>query len=341
MLTTPSPETIAAMLAEAGLSTEFQRSSLPGGANNRVYRLDCGDAAVLLKVYFHHPDDPRDRLGTEYAFSRFAWDRGLRCLPRPLTCDRDASAALYEFVEGRPLVADELASPEVDQAIEFYRELNRYKSHPAAKELPCGSEACFTFMEHLARVERRLARLEKLDDSTPLGQDAVRFVREELAPGWDQVRHHLITQAAVGSLSLVAPIPSEDECLSPSDFGFHNAIRQADGRLRFIDFEYAGWDDPGKTVCDFLCQPAVPVPAGCAERFAEAVVAELSDPAMHLRRIALMRPVYRVKWCCIMLNEFLPVSDERRAFARQGQDQDDRKRTQLDKARNALRLIRV
>jgi len=341
MLTVPSPERIAAMLAEAGLPPEFQLSSLPGGANNRVYRLECGQVAVLLKVYFRHPDDPRDRMGAEFAFSRFAWDRGLRCLPRPLACDRDAGAALYEFVDGRLVTADELEMSEVEQAVEFYRGLNRHKSHPAAKELPRGSEACFALTEHMACVERRLARLRTFDDSTPIGQEAAQFVRKELTPAWEQIRQQLVAQAVVWGLSLDASIPPEDEGLSPSDFGFHNAIRQADGRLRFIDFEYAGWDDPGKTVCDFLCQPAVPVPEKCAERFAEALVAELSEPAMHLRRIALLLPVYRVKWCCILLNEFLPVSNERRAFAREGQDRNDRKTIQLEKARHALRLVRA
>ena len=38
--------------------------------------------------------------------------------------------------------------------------------------------------------------------------------------------------------------------LSPSDFGLHNALRGQDGQLRFVDFEYFGWDDPVKLVSD-------------------------------------------------------------------------------------------
>ena len=30
----------------------------------------------------------------------------------------------------------------------------------------------------------------------------------------------------------------------------------------FIDFEYAGWDDPSKLICDFFCQPAVKATCG-------------------------------------------------------------------------------
>ena len=56
------------------------------------------------------------------------------------------------------------------------------------------------------------------------------------------------------------PLGEADRVVSPSDFGFHNALRTEDGRLAFLDFEYAGWDDPAKLVCDFELQPAVPAP---------------------------------------------------------------------------------
>jgi len=334
------PEDVAAMLAEAGLPGPLRLLRLPGGANNRVYRVDCGSCSALLKAYFRHPDDPRDRLDAEFSFCRLAWDRGLRCLPRPLACDRDRDLGLYEFVEGRTLLPDEVGIEHVEQAVDFYRELNRHKTDPAAGALPRASEACFTLGEHLACVGRRVERLAHLDDATPEGREAGLLVREELLPTWQQVRARALYEAARRALSLDEPIPRQDECLSPSDFGFHNAILGADGRLRFIDFEYAGWDDPAKMTCDFLCQPAVPVLEACADPFARAVASGLSDPQWHLRRVALLLGVYRVKWCCIMLNEFVPVDRQRRSFAQDARAEEGRKRAQLHKVGRALRELR-
>ena len=97
--------------------------------------------------------------------------------------------------------------------------------------------------------------------------------------------------------------------------GEENAILTNGGGLRFIDFEYAGWDDPAKTVCDFLCQPRLPVAEEFASRFTEAVLVDCSDGEFHRRRIDVLLPVYRLKWCCIMMNEFLPSGRRRRAFA--------------------------
>src|SRR5581483_2047702 len=110
-------------------------------------------------------------------------------------------------------------------------------------------------------------------------------------------------------------IPRAARCISPSDFGFHNALLKPDGKLCFIDFEYAGWDDPAKTVCDFFCQPSVPVDRKHLGRFVEGIIPGFQDPERLEQRIRALLPVYGIKWCCILLNEFLPVGKARRRFA--------------------------
>ncbi|MCK5230046.1 MAG: hypothetical protein KAR13_07260, partial [Desulfobulbaceae bacterium] len=128
----------------------------------------------------------------------------------------------------------------------------------------------------------------------------------------------------------------EECCLSPSDFGFHNFLLVEDGSLRFIDFEYAGWDDPAKLACDFCSQPELPVPPALAQFFIEGLSAVSSEPDSLKLRINLLLPVYRIKWCFIILNDFLPESDRRRAFA--GSDSPDRRRRiQLQKAEKYLK----
>lgn len=332
---------VAALLEAAGLGPRFHLESLCGGANNRVFRVRCDSEVALLKVYYRAPDDLRDRLGAEWAFLRFAWDRGLRCVPRPLTCDQDHGLGLYEFLEGRPLAAAEVQASHVQEAVSFFAELNRYKSHPLAGELPQAAESCFTLGEHLACVDRRVVPLVQLEVTTPLEREAAEWVCRDLVPAWSRVAEQVRTVSRSWGLAVGVPVASADRCISPSDFGFHNAILTPEGHLRFFDFEYAGWDDPAKMVCDFLCQPAVPIPDACRDGFAQAAVSELGDPARHLRRIALLLPVYTVKWCCIMMNEFLPAGGRRRRFAQSDQDQDQRKREQLRKARAALAKMEV
>lgn len=326
------------MLGYAGFRGPFALVPMAGGKNNQVYRVDLADRSLVLKAYFQHPGDTRDRLGAEYAFSSFAWNYGLRCLPQPITCDPDARMALYEFVPGRKLVAGEVTRERVAEAAAFFTQLNRLAGHPAASRLHDGSEACFRLSDHLHCLARRIERLQQIEPASPVDQAAAQFVATELDPLCRTILEDVAEQALGWGFSLTSELPPADRRLSPSDFGFHNALLTPAGTMTFLDFEYAGWDDPAKTVGDFFSQPELPAPAASFEEFAEAVSSGLPDPARHRQRFKLLLPVYRLKWCCIMLNDFLPTGNQRRQFAGEFDDE-QRKARQLAKARQAAAAV--
>jgi hypothetical protein len=334
-------ERVGLLAALAGLGAVREVEPLTGGANNRVFRVSAAGGDALLKSYFRHPDDPRDRLGTEFAFARFAWAGGVRCIPQPLACDAEAGLGLFEYVPGRLLRPGEVDDNALDQALAFYRDLNRNKLRPEASLLPLASEACFSLEGHLGCIGRRVERLTDLPVAADIDQAARDFVTGELVPAWREIADGVRRQAPMRGLALKDDLAPADRILSPSDFGYHNALLAADGRLRFVDFEYSGWDDPAKLVGDFFCQPAVPVPAGAFDRFARAVAAILPCPDVHITRATLLLPVYRIKWCCIVLNEFLPVGGRRRLFSGSAAEQEERKARQLEKARQALAALRA
>lgn len=309
---------------------------LSGGGNNRVYRLDTTAGPMLLKEYFRHPADPRARLGGEQAFSRFAWNHGIRCVPRPLACDAKAGIGLYEFVTGRHLSPQEITATHVEEAAAFFTAVNRHRHSPEAAHLPFASEACFSLAEHLACVEKRLGTLRTIRPDSELHEAAIAIVATQFAPAWNRLR----TQILNNNADVDAPLSSSDRVISPSDFGFHNCLATPVG-LRFFDFEYAGWDDPAKTVCDFFCQPAVPVAREHLERFLAFVATALrAGDALH-DRVTQLLPMYELKWCCIMLNDFLPEGSRRRAFAHGDDSRMSRLAIQLRKVEAALARLSV
>jgi hypothetical protein len=81
------------------------------------------------------------------------------------------------------------------------------------------------------------------------------------------------------------------------------------------------------------------VPEEFTARFSTAVIAEYAGSESLCLRIALLLPVYRLKWCCIMMNEFLSTGNRRRSFAQDAGDQEERKRVQLEKSVQALQRI--
>jgi len=332
-----SESAVASLLSQAKVEGDFKLHLLNGGANNRIFRVEAGNKQFLLKIYFQHPNDVRDRLGAEFSFSKFAWDHEIHSLPQPFACNHRNSCALYEFVEGRPLMPHDVSGESIQQALHFYHQLNQCKT--SARALPKASEACFTTGEHLQCVERRLHLLKQTD--TSLDHEASLFIVNELSQAWSRVSDFVRKRCISMGLPLDREIADQDKCISPSDFGFHNAILTHTGNLHFIDFEYAGWDDPAKMVCDFFCQPAIPVPMDYFDLFSQSIVLTLQDPKIHLERINLLFPVYQIKWCCILLNDFVPAGSSRRQFALGSDDQEERKRKQLKKAQQALENLTV
>lgn len=327
----------AGLLGDRGLS-RHALLPLSGGGNNRVYRVTGPGENLLLKEYFRHPQDRRDRLGAEFGFARFAWEQGIRCIPEPVACDPGEGLALYGFVEGAPIGAGEVTPSDIEQAAAFVRTLDQIRLAQGARDLPDASEACFSLAAHLDLVRQRLGRLFTIAPDSELDREALLFAQTELCTFFGQLRTEIESALARLGIPAVKELTRQERTLSPSDFGFHNALRQKDGTLVFLDFEYAGWDDPAKLISDFFCQVAVPVPPLMQERFRRAANFQRANSWLDAR-LQLLMPLYRVKWCCIVLNHFLPVAAARRRFA--SGEIETKKMHQLELARNLLSLAKA
>jgi hypothetical protein len=330
---------VAALLATVGRGgAAFRLEPLSASGNNRVFTLLSGDEKLVLKWYFHDAADERDRLAAEYAFLEHAWSIGLRCVPRPIGKDLTQHLAIYEFVEGRKLEPPQVDGLAMSQAAQFLANLNSPESRAAAGRLPSASEACFSVAEHFAMVDARLARFDAMRPQSDVDTAAALFVKQ-LEQFWAATKTQLRAGCEAMGLSFDVELPSEARCLSPSDFGFHNALVRPGGSLCFIDFEYAGWDDPAKAVGDFFSHPGVPVPHDQFEQFLAQVLTPFDHSESVSARVRLLEPMFQVKWCCIILNEFLPAGARRRNFANPGIDAEQRKQRQLAKAKNFFELI--
>lgn len=296
----PADADIRALLAQLGRSGDYSLTPCSGGFNNRTWRLDHADGPVLLKQYF---EGPWPRLQHEFGFLSFANRQGISNVPAALASLPESHLALYSWVEGEPY--RQVGESEVEQALAFIQSLQAHRHE--ASELPRASEFCARPLDHVLHLRNRIARLDELSDP-----EINELVQTRMLPLWKKLDARL---AAAPELN--QPYTADELCLSPSDFGFHNALKTHHGPV-FIDFEYAGWDDPAQLVCDFFCQFEVPAPSDAFDSFAAAFAAEFIHPESQVARMLLMMPVHRFKWLCIALNHFLPQTTERRQFAGSG-----------------------
>lgn len=301
---------------------------LAKGGNNRIYLVRVGEQGYVAKWYYDDAAVFRERMRAEYEFILHARQFGITCVPRPLGSDTQLQVALYEKIDGRRLIPGELSSAHVIAAARFFARLNAPEVRAAGQHLQAASDACFSVTEHVKSVDVRIDRLAGVG-----GDPAATEFMARLGSAWQGIKHRL-DQANIRD-----DLQAEWRCLSPSDFGFHNALLRDDGTSCFLDFEYAGWDDPAKMIGDFFSHPGVPVPAEHLDAFIAASLQPFTDADAIAERARLLMDVARVRWCCIVMNDFLPQVASRRQFADPAGAPNERRRRQLAKAEIMLTKI--
>jgi hypothetical protein len=320
----------------AGQKVKTATPARPGG-NNRVFCLDMADGSRLaLKYYPSQAIDRRDRLGQEYEALSFLAQHNVGLTPRPLAGDRDQNCALYEWFDGEAAVLRPQPD-DVDQLADFLVELQNLRGADGAQNLRSASAGIFSPAEAIAQCE---ARLQRLREQAPDHPNLREFIDRDLGPCAELACRRVERRYTKLGLDPAAGLAPAQRALSPSDFGLHNATRSPAGRLRFIDFEYFGWDDPVKLVCDTALHPGSNFPQNSAQRLIERLSREFEarDATFAVRRDVLY-PVFGLIWCLIILNDYLPESRSRRVMAGRGGELGAILAGQLDKARRLHQAI--
>jgi hypothetical protein len=272
------------------------------GRNNRLYKVTSNGRVFALKSYPAPDDDPRDRIGAEFCGLSFLKEMGERAVPAPVAIDRSLNVALYEWIDGHAI--DSVSAGDLDRILALASRLFDYRRAPAAAKLPLASEACLSAAELVRQVTHREERLAAVAAGDPRLAGILQRLRAFRARATARLGAGIQTELAV-----------EYRTLSPSDFGFHNALRRADGDIVFVDFEYFGWDDPVKLTADIMLHPGMRLDAGQRRHIQRGALAIFAEDPDFAARLGRLLPIYLVRWCLIILNEFLPERWARRVLA--------------------------
>jgi hypothetical protein len=274
---------------------------LRGGRNARVFRVAAGADVFALKL-FPPPIDGRDRLATEIEALRLMQGCGIADVARVVATDPARHGALLSWLDGTPVAAP--CDADIDAAADFLAALHVASTSAAGRAFHRpAAEACLSGREVERQINARRAALLARGDTEPA---LARFLHDAFAPALAALLARAERAFTAAGLDFATPLPQERQRLVPADFGFHNCLRGADGRLKFVDFEYFGWDDPVKLTADILHHPGTPLAAPQAARLRAAALRIYGDDPAFAPRLAALYPLFGLRWALILLNEFLP-----------------------------------
>ena len=308
-----------------------------GGRNSRVYKILLGTGEEFaVKQYYADGNGECERMMREFRTLEFLWGSGIRSVPRPVKIDYKGCQGVYEFVRGSIPNTDSLDREDINQAVKFLIGLHRLSSASGGKEQPWASEAFVSLTTIVDGIGQRLSRLIEGSRSSSVFSEVSFFLNSVFTPVFNQIVGDVGRQVGESP-----EIVGGTVTLSPSDFGFHNVLRKGDGQLTFVDFEHFGYDDPVKLVADISLHPHSAMQFD--DRLKRSLITSLSEyfgsfDQFFSERLSLFWPIFCLKWCMILLNEFDTEALARRKHALAGREYFVARapEIQLEKARKML-----
>ncbi|MBC8349029.1 MAG: phosphotransferase [Verrucomicrobia bacterium] len=296
-------------------SDKLRLETLRGGGNNRSYKISTGNKTLMGKVYFKDPSDTRDRLLHENAFAKYLETLELELFPQLIAKEENLGIAVFEWLHGDFFDSNSpIDSAHWEKCFDFITQLQQGRNTEAAKGVPCASESAFSIRDHWSILQGRhdfwLRRIQSEPKSIP--KSIKDFLLNDLERKYKELAEEVLANPRFNQVITV-----EERILSPSDFGLHNAVLQTNGSLCFYDFEYAGWDDPAKTIADFFAQPKHKAPSELFPVMKNRIIELLPKQKIgnFVRRLPLVARMANLKWCYICLNVFHPEDRKRRELA--------------------------
>jgi Phosphotransferase enzyme family len=271
------------------------------GGNSRVFRVTTAAGSYALKKY--PADDRRDRQGAEARALAFFARAKLGRTPSLFAADHGAHASLLSWIEGAAI--EKASDADIAQFAQFQIDLDRAIDDNARREIGPAAEACVSGERILSHIRARCGPLAAFAAQV---RELDVLLKSRFLPALTAAEKRARRAYAELGLDFAADRPPTAQTLIASDFGAHNALRGADGKLTFLDFEYFGWDDPLTSIGNFVLHPGMRLTHAQRARYRDTLLAHFGTA--QAERLAALLPLFALRWCAIVLSELLP---ERRA----------------------------
>jgi|APSaa5957512535_1039671.scaffolds.fasta_scaffold24530_3 hypothetical protein len=292
------------------IDSVFSVKEISGRANSKIFKIITKNQKYALKLYPSKKFDKRERLLVEFETLTALHQYQVCNTPKPIKKSSDLNIALYEWIDG--VILREVGVKEVFDALYFIQSLKDVSNFKNNISNRLASEACLSAKELVLQIEHRFKKLSEVDIKEEPGLH--KFLNSQFKPVFDRLKNRVNKNWKV-PWSYDKDLMKELQVLSPSDFGFHNAIHIDNNKIIYIDFEYFGWDDPVKLTSDFIWHAGMDVSSKAQDNWLKGMNKIFIADDNFSERFRMYHPLYGLRWSMILLNEFLPKVWEIRKHA--------------------------
>jgi|GEM_PF-1289525 len=217
------------------------------GGNHRSFVIELNDNQKLFVKSSNHASIAN--LENEYYALKVLESNGITCIPKAMGFSGQNAFLLQNCVEGKKI--NKITNIHLLSIGNFIQQLDK-----VSIDFPFASQYRAKLNDYTTAIETRLEKinsgLKRLQSTYPDLIKIEKLIQKKVTPIKEFIFKKYNQQIKQNHLELEQKFPKNELILNPSDFGFHNIILSNDDRLFFIDFEYFGWDDKIKMVCDFI-----------------------------------------------------------------------------------------
>ena len=270
-----------------------------GHGNSQLYKISTNDKKDFAVKYY--PDlllDSRPRLKKEYETLKFLAAKKNFNVPKPINKNYKTNIGLYEWIEGKPIKKP--TNKDINEVIKFVKKLKKISISKKSNKFNMASEACLSAKELIKQIHDRFKKLNNFKRNNIKLKN---FLDNRFSHTLEKAQDICFVKWPNSSQNRF--LQKKLRVLSPSDFGFHNVLKN-EKKMTFIDFEYFGWDDPVKLTADFLWHPSMNLSNLQSKKWQDSMLKIFKNDKHFKDRLKASIPLYGLRWVMIILNEFTP-----------------------------------
>jgi len=248
------------------------------GGNSTITRVEYGGSIYAVKDYSERSDGGR-RLLQEYAGLDLVCKSMPGVFPQPVGIDLEHKIGVYTWVSG---VRPDANSATISEMLTILAGLHHLAGNMDGQIANYAVDSIFLMGDVFVQIEERINGFDR-------GQLIINeLVEQELIPQLGRCKE------------MTDEIGAAIITLSPSDFGVHNLLWDKKSEsMSCLDFEFFGWDDAHKLVCDTLMHPLSTWEIAGANQFIDGV---MNLYQLNEARLIQLWPLLSLKWSTIVLS---------------------------------------